>query len=217
MERRTVLGSLGAVAIAAAAPLRAQSPATGAIEAPAGKYVLDRTHGSLTWRISHFGLSNYTARFTRFDATVDFNPADLTKCSARAVIDVTSIETDYAQQSSKGDFNADLRGEKFFNVAKFREATWRSTSVQVVEGNRLRIPGELSLLGVTAPVTLDATLNGAVKSRPITKLPTLGFSARGTIDRRVFGMLAPPPAATPAGGVGAMVEIIIEAEFILPA
>lgn len=216
MERRTLLGSLGAVAIAAAAPVRAQSTAA-AIEAPAGKYVLDRTHGSLTWRISHFGLSNYTARFTRFDATLDFNPADLTKCSARAVIDIGSVETDYAQQSSKGDFNADLRGEKFFNVAKFREATWRSTSVQVVEGNRLRIPGELTLLGVSAPVTLDATLNGAVKSRPVTKLPTVGFSARGTIDRRVFGMLAPAPATTPAGGVGAMVEIIIEAEFILPA
>ncbi|MEI6319200.1 MAG: YceI family protein [Pseudomonadota bacterium] len=216
MERRTLLGSLGAVAIAAAAPVRAQSTA-GAIEAPAGSYVLDRTHASLTWRISHFGLSSYTARFTRFDSTLDFNPADLTKCSARAVIDIGSVETDYAQQSSKGDFNADLRGEKFFNVAKFREATWRSTSVQVVEGNRLRIPGELTLLGVSAPVTLDATLNGAVKSRPVTKLPTVGFSARGTIDRRVFGMLTPPPAGTPASGVGAMVEIIIEAEFILPA
>ena len=115
------------------------------------------------------------------------------------------------------DEAADLRGERFFNVAKFREATWRSTSVQVVEGNRLRIPGELTLLGVSAPVTLDATLNGAVKSRPITKLPTVGFSARGTIDRRVFGMLTPPPAATPASGIGTMVEIIIEAEFILPA
>ena len=216
MERRTLLGSLGAVAIAAAAPVRAQSTA-GTIDAPAGKYVLDRTHGSLTWRISHFGLSSYTARFTRFDSTLEFNPADLTKCSARTVIDIGSVETDYAQQSSKGDFNADLRGEKFFNVAKFREATWRSTSVQVVEGNRLRIPGELTLLGVSAPVTLDATLNGAVKSRPITKLPTVGFSARGTIDRRVFGMLTPPPAGTPASGIGAMVEIIIEAEFILPA
>ena len=216
MERRTLLGSLGAVAIAAAAPVRAQSTA-GAIEAPAGSYVLDRTHASLTWRNSHFGLSSYTARFTRFDSTLEFNPADLTKCSARSVIDIGSVETDYAQQSSKGDFNADMRGERFFNVAKFREATWRSTSVQVVEGNRLRIPGELTLLGVSAPVTLDATLNGAVKSRPVTKLPTVGFSARGTIDRRVFGMLAPAPATTPAGGVGAMVEIIIEAEFILPA
>jgi len=216
MERRTLLGSLGAVAIAAAAPVRAQSTA-GAMDAPAGSYVLDRTHASLTWRISHFGLSSYTARFTRFDSTLEFNPADLTKCSARTVIDIGSVETDYAQQSSKGDFNADLRGEKFFNVAKFREATWRSTSVQVVEGNRLRIPGELTLLGVSAPVTLDATLNGAVKSRPITKLPTVGFSARGTIDRRVFGMLTPPPASTPASGIGAMVEIIIEAEFILPA
>lgn len=217
MERRTILGSLGAAALAAAAPLRAQAQAPGVGEAPAGKYLLDRTHGSLTWRISHFGLSHYTARFTRFDADVEFNPADLSKCSARAVIDVTSVETDFGQQSPKGDFNADLRGERFFNVAKFREATWRSTSVQVVDGNRLRIPGELSLLGVTAPITLDATLNATFKSRPVSKLPTLGFSARGTIDRRVFGMLAPPPPSTPTGGVSAMVEIIIEAEFMLPA
>lgn len=215
MERRTILGSIGAIAVAAAAPVRAQP--VPAAEAPAGRYVLDRTHGSITWRISHFGLSNYTARFTRFDATLDYVPSDLTKCSAVAVIDVGSIETDYAQQSPKGDFNADLRGDRFFNVAKFREATWRSTGVQVLEGNRLRIPGELTLMGVTAPVALDATLNGAFRSRPVTKLPTLGFSARGTIDRRVFGLLTPPPPSTPAGGVGATVEIIIETEFMLPA
>ena len=217
MERRTVLGSLGAAALAAAAPVRAQAPGPGVGEAPAGKYLLDRTHGSLIWRISHFGLSNYTGRFTRFDAQVDFNPADLSKCSARAVIDVASIETDYGQQATDRDFNAELRTEKYFNVPKFREATWRSTSVQVIEGNRLRIPGELSLMGVTAPITLDATLNATFRSRPATKLPTIGFSARGTIDRRVFGLLAPPPPSTPTGGVSAMVEIIIEAEFMLPA
>ena len=63
-------------------------------------------------------------------------------------------------------------------------------------------------------LTLDATLNGSYTSRPVTKLPTIGFSARGTIDRRVFGLVNPPVGDV---GVGANVEIIIEAEFIKPA
>ena len=54
MERRTALASLGVLALAAAAPLRAQTM----IEAPAGRYLLDTTHASLLWRVRHFGLSN---------------------------------------------------------------------------------------------------------------------------------------------------------------
>jgi polyisoprenoid-binding protein YceI len=199
--------------MAAGLPAHAQSK----LDVPAGRYRLDPTHASLLWRISHFGLSNYTARFTRFDVQLDFDPADLARSSAQATIDMASIETDYPPGFNKRDWNGDLRSEKFFNVAKFREATWRSTKVQSVEGNRMRVAGDLALLGVSAPVSLEVTLNAGFRSRPPTNLPTIGFSARGTLDRRVFGMLAPPPAATPAGGVGAMVEIIIEAEFILPA
>jgi polyisoprenoid-binding protein YceI len=210
MERRTALASLGVLALAAAAPLRAQTM----IEAPAGRYLLDTTHASLLWRVRHFGLSNYTARFTRFTSEVDFDPTDLSKCVASASIDLASVETDYPVGLNKRDWNGDLRGDQFFNIAKFARATWRSTSVQVLEGNRLRIPGELSLLGISAPVTLDATLNGSYKSRPVTKLPTIGFSARGTIDRRVFGLANPPVGDV---GVGANVEIIIEAEFIKPS
>ncbi len=207
MLRRSVLGTLGAMTVAGVAPVRAQSPA---IDAPAGRYSLDITHASLLWRISHFGLSNYTARFTRFDAHVDFDPADLSKSSAAASIDLSSVETDYPAGLNKRDWNADLRGPKFFNVEKFARANWRSTGVQVLEPRRLRIAGELSLLGVSAPVTLEATLNGAFRSRPVTKLPTLGFSARGTFDRRGFGLGFPSPEE----GIGASVEIIIEAEFI---
>jgi polyisoprenoid-binding protein YceI len=199
--------------MAAGLPAHAQSK----LDVPAGRDRLDPTHASLLWRISHFGLSNYTARFTRFDVQLDFDPADLARSSAQATIDMASIETDYPPGFNKRDWNGDLRSEKFFNVAKFREATWRSTKVQSVEGNRMRVAGDLALLGVSAPVSLEVTLNAGFRSRPPTNLPTIGFSARGTLDRRVFGMLAPPPAATPAGGVGAMVEIIIEAEFILPA
>jgi polyisoprenoid-binding protein YceI len=210
MERRTALASLGVLALAAAAPLRAQPT----IEAPAGRYLLDTTHASLLWRVRHYGLSNYTARFTRFTSEVDFDPTDLSKCVASASIDLGSVETDYPVGLNKRDWNGDLRGDQFFNIAKFARATWRSASVQVLEGNRLRIPGELSLLGISAPLTLDATLNGSYKSRPVTKLPTIGFSARGTIDRRVFGLVNPPVGDV---GVGANVEIIIEAEFIKPA
>ena len=210
MERRTALASLGVLALAAAAPLRAQPT----IEAPAGRYLLDTTHASLLWRVRHYGLSNYTARFTRFTSEVDFDPTDLSKCVASASIDLGSVETDYPVGLNKRDWNGDLRGDQFFNIAKFARATWRSASVQVLEGNRLRIPGELSLLGISAPLTLDATLNGSYTSRPVTKLPTIGFSARGTIDRRVFGLVNPPVGDV---GVGANVEIIIEAEFIKPA
>jgi len=207
MLRRNILGTLGAVAVASAMPARAQAPA---LDAPAGRYDLDVTHASLLWRISHFGLSNYTARFTRFDAHVDFDPADLSKCSAAASIDLASVETDYPAGLNKRDWNADLRGSKFFNVEKFARANWRSTGVKLLEPRRLRIAGELSLLGVTAPVSLEATLNGVFRSRPVTRLPTIGFSARGTFDRRGFGLGFPSPEE----GIGASVEIIIEAEFM---
>ncbi len=215
MDRRTALGALGAVTTAAAtvaggAPAFAQTPVT---EAPAGRYSLDITHASLLWRISHFGLSNYTARFTRFDATLDFDPVDLSRCACTATIDVGSVETDYPAGLNKRDWNADLRGEKFFNVAKFASATWRSRSVKPLDAKRMSIAGELSLLGVSAPVTLEATLNGGFRSRPVTRLPTVGFSARGSFDRRPFGLVTPSPEE----GVGASVEIIIEAEFILRA
>jgi len=207
MLRRNILGTLGAVAVASAMAARAQAPA---LDAPAGRYDLDVTHASLLWRISHFGLSNYTARFTRFDAHVDFDPADLSKCSAAASIDLASVETDYPAGLNKRDWNADLRGPKFFNVEKLPRANWRSTGVKVLEPRRLRIAGELSLLGVSAPVALEATLNGVFRSRPVTKLPTIGFSARGTFDRRGFGLGFPSPEE----GIGASVEIIIEAEFM---
>ncbi|MCA3108023.1 MAG: YceI family protein [Rhodocyclaceae bacterium] len=199
--------------MAGSLPVCAQSK----LDVPAGRYRLDPTHASLLWRISHFGLSNYTARFTRFDVQLDFDPADLARSSAQATIDMASIETDYPPGFNKRDWNGDLRSERFFNVAKFREATWRSTKVQSVEGNRMRVAGDLALLGVSAPVPLEVTLNAGFRSRPPTNLPTIGFSARGTLDRRMFGMLTPPPPTPPEPGVSASVEIIIEAEFILPA
>lgn len=176
------------------------------IEAPAGTYVLEKTHASLHWRIRHMGLSNYTARFKRFDATVQFDPVDLSRSSVQASIDVGSLETDLTTP----DFNAELRGEPFFNVVRFPRATFSSKQVALTGPRSMRVLGDLTLLGVTRPVTLEVVLNGSMKNHPFAKVPALGFSAKATITRSAFG-LNPPPIRE---GVGDEVELLIEAELL---
>jgi polyisoprenoid-binding protein YceI len=86
------------------------------IEAPAGTYTLEKEHASLTWRARHVGLSNYTARFKRFDALIRFNPVDFAKSSVLASVELASIETDCVPAQGR-DFNAERRSEPFFSVA----------------------------------------------------------------------------------------------------
>jgi polyisoprenoid-binding protein YceI len=179
------------------------------IEAPAGIYVLDKTHASLHWRIRHMGLSNYTARFKRFDATIEFDPVNLARSSVQATIDIASVETDLITPDGR-DFNAELRSVHFFNVAKYSQATFNSTQVQVLGENSMRIQGELTMLGVSRPITFHVTLNGSMKSHPFAKVPALGVSARGSVVRTAYG-LNPPPIQE---GVGDQVDLVIEAEFL---
>jgi len=201
-RRATIAAAVFALTLSA----WAASPDPAPIEAPAGTYVLEKTHASLLWRIRHMGLSNYTARFKRFDVTLQFDPADLSRSSVQASIDVASLETDLATP----DFNAELRGEPFFNVAKFPRATFSSKQVTATGPRSLRVQGDLAMLGVTRPVTLDVVLNGSMKSHPFAKVPALGFSGKASIARTAFG-LNPPPIRE---GVGDEVELVVEAEFL---
>lgn len=184
----------------------ATGPAPAPIEAPAGTYVLEKTHASLHWRIRHMGLSNYTGRFKRFDVTLQFDPADFSRSAVQASIDTGSLETDLATP----DFNAELRSEPFFNVARFPTATFRSKQVTPTGPRSMRVLGDLVLLGVTRPVTLDVVLNGALQNHPFAKVPALGFSVKGSLTRTAFG-LNPPPIRQ---GVGDEVELIVEAELL---
>ncbi len=206
MHALTRRATLAAVALAFAHTAWAASPTPAPIEAPAGNYVLEKTHSSLHWRIRHMGLSNYTARFKRFDVTLQFDPADFSRSTVQASIDIGSLETDLTTP----DFNAELRGDPFFNVAKFPRATFTSKQVTPTGPRAMRVLGDLVLLGVARPVTLDVVLNGSMKSHPFAKVPALGFSAKGAIARTAFG-LNPPPVRE---GVGDEVELLIEAEFL---
>lgn len=182
----------------------AATPSTEIGAAPAGAYVLDEAHASITWRVWHLnGLSRYVARFDRFEAALDFDPANPAASRIEAVIDPRSVSTGDAEfdrliATSGGLLDADDHPEIRFV----------STSVEVTGDNQARVTGDLTFRGVTRPVTLEATYNGGAYDL-LRRANAVGFSARGSINRSDFGA-----GRYEAFGVSDEVELLIEAEFL---
>ncbi len=197
--------SLGAAAalilfLPGCASLVAPRVATEAAALKEGAYGLDASHAALTFKIDHLGFSNYVGRFERFDAELDFDAADPTAASISAVIDIASLDI------ANDDFAKTLTGPNWFDAGAFPEATFTSTAIEVTGENTGRMTGDLTLKGVTAPITLDVTFNGGANDI-LRGGYIVGFSAQGTFDRTDFGI------DRFAGVVGNDVTIEIEAEF----
>jgi polyisoprenoid-binding protein YceI len=204
-----------APATAAAEPAGEPSKkAAYAPDVPAGEYQLDRAHTTLLFRVSHMGFSNFTARFRRVDGQLHFDPRNVTATQLTATVDARSIETDYPDPGY--DFNGELQGEPWLNAAKFPEITFRTTQVEDLGNNALRVHGDLTLRGVTKPIVLDATYNGGYLKHPMDPQARVGFSAHGALRRSDFGITGGIPVAGSNLGVGDQVALIIESEFIGP-
>jgi len=187
----------------------AKAPAS---DAPAGEYTADPAHTSLNFRISHMGLSHYTARFTKVDAKLQFDPANPAGQSVAATIDANSLQTNYPDPA-KLNFDAQLEKE-FLETAKFPVITFKSTKVEPTGPATARITGDLTLHGVTKPVTLEATFNGGYKAGGMDPMGArIGFSGHGTFKRSDFGIAYGLPAPGSNFGVGDDIEVVIESEF----
>jgi polyisoprenoid-binding protein YceI len=200
-----------------AATVSAQAPDVAALapDTPAGTYRLDPTHASLLFRVDHMGFSNYTARFTGFDGTLEFDPQNPAAASLTATVDAASIETGFPFPEQV-DFDAQLRGEEWLNAARHPQMVFRSTQVTMTGPNTARIDGALTFRGVTHPMALDATFNGGYPGMEYDPAARIGFSARGKLNRSDYGMSTGIPAPGTRMGVGDAVEVIIEAEFSGP-
>jgi polyisoprenoid-binding protein YceI len=191
------------IALCLSVPARAQLAA----DVPAGTYKLDPTHASLTWKVLHMGLANYTARFAKLDATLVFDPAKPEAAKLTASVDPTSIKTDYPNVA-KVDFDKELvEGAKFFNAGVAKAITFTSTAVKMTGAKTADVTGDLTLLGVTKPVTLKVTFNAGMKEHPFAKKPAIGFSGTATIKRSEFGMSHLIPI------VADDVNLLLEVEF----
>lgn len=189
------------VALLAAGPAFAESDFTkDPAKVQPGAYVLDKDHGKITWSVSHLGFSTYYGQITGVEAKLTVDP----KAPDNSKLDVT-VATDTVA-SLHPELDKHLKSADFFDVAQFPTATFKATKIAVTGANTGTITGDLTLRGVTKPVTLEATFNQA-GTFPMDKAYRLGFDAKGTIKRSDFGMDAYLPM------LGDEVGLLIEAEF----
>ncbi|WDI31288.1 YceI family protein [Hyphococcus flavus] len=186
-----------------------EQPASGVSEAadfgaPSGEYRSEERHRYITFSYMHQGYSRPWVRWRDWDAVLDWDAENPEDSSLSVTIDATSVD------SGVDVFDGHLQGERFFDTANHPEITFESTSLNRMSDTEGTMTGDLTIKGVSKPVTLDVQFNkGAYEER--SNVYKLGFSAIGTVKRSEFGMTYAIPA------VSDEVEIIIESEFTMPA
>lgn len=176
----------------------------GTPPAPAGTYVTDPAHTSVTWSLDHSGLSHWTARFVDVHGTLDWKPEDPAASTLRVEIDPRSVRTDFPAPEET-DFDGMIATSDDFLAGK--PIVFVSTSVEVTGENHGLVHGDLSFRGETHPVRLDVTFNGSMAEHPFAKEPKIGFSATTHFDRSDWGLAILTPF------IGDRIDLVVETQL----
>jgi polyisoprenoid-binding protein YceI len=164
-------------------------------------YTLDPNHTQVQFVWNHFGFSNLTGQFGKVEGKLDFDEADPTKSSVTATISMDSVNSNVKK------LDGELAGSDYFDAAKYPTATFKSTHVERgATPDKLKVTGDLTMHGVTKPVTLDVDVV-KVGEHPMRKAPAAGFTATATIKRSDFGVTKYVPAV----GDDVKIHIVTEA------
>lgn len=203
MKRKyATIAALGVAVLSGAAIAQGGALTRDPIDVRSGSYALDPAHGKITWSVDHMGFSTYVGQFTDVSATLDLDVRNPAASRLAATIDTTSAGTLNEQLDSH------LKTADFFDAAKFPEAQFKATAIKLIDRDSATITGDLTLRGVTRPVTIEADFNQA-GINPVDKQYTLGFDGEATIKRSDFGINYGLPV------LGDEVTLNLEAEFKL--
>ncbi|RKF46009.1 YceI family protein [Paraburkholderia fungorum] len=198
-----VLFSATLLTVAACTPVRVLTHTVSQNETrvPPGRYDIDPDHTSITFDIDHFKYSRFTMRFDRKQGQLDWNEGGLDRSSATITIDAASIDTNVPLLDKM------VKSESMLDVSRYPDLRFVTTHFERTGESRGMLSGDLTIHGVTQPVTLDVSFNGFAPD-PLTKKDTLGFSADGHFSRAKFGLATWYPA------VGDDIHVRIQAEFV---
>jgi polyisoprenoid-binding protein YceI len=169
------------------------------------KWAIDNAHSSVSFTVTHMVISEITGSFKKYSADITASKPDFTDAVIDFTIEVNSINTDNENRDKH------LKSPDFFDAEKFPTMNFKSTSLKKISGNKYTLGGNLTIKGVTKPVTFEVTYGGTAKDgQGNTKA---GFKANATIDRFDYGLKW--NALTEAGGamVGKDVAIDIKLEL----
>lgn len=201
LSQRLVLSASAAALLLSVGAVQAQdavSPRPADVRA--GTYALDPAHSKITWSVSHMGFSTYVGQFAGATGTLKIDPKAPRAAQLEVKVDTTAVGT------LNKALDDHLKSPDFLDVAKHPTATFRATGVTLTGDRTAEVAGQLTLRGVTRPVTFKATFNQAGVN-PVDKVYSLGFDGEAKIRRSEFGVSYGVP------GVSDEVTLHLEAEF----
>jgi polyisoprenoid-binding protein YceI len=204
---KAALASLAGLALLSAAAAAqpagpAVSPDFSAVRP--GDYAVEPVHTRILFSLSHLGFSTWYGDFTHASGSARIDPAHPAASSVEVSVPTDSVATTNAV------LDGELKGPDWFDAARFPAITFKSRQLTVTGPDRGQMVGDLTLHGVTRPVTLQVQFHGAGVN-PLTHAFTAGFDATGAIKRGDFGITQDLPL------VGDEVTLIISAAFVRKA
>jgi polyisoprenoid-binding protein YceI len=167
---------------------------------------IDPAHSQAGFTIRHMGISNVYGRFGNVNGEIKLDPQDLTKASINATVDTTTVDTGVAQRDTH------LKSADFFEVTKYPTMTFVSKSISHA-GDGYDVVGDLTLHGVTKPVTLHVDEPSKEQTGPDGKLHR-GFSGSPTIHRQDFGLVWNGTLKSGDQMIGDNVKVTLDVEAI---
>ncbi|AOR76076.1 MULTISPECIES: YceI family protein [Sphingomonadaceae] len=178
---RYLASALAAASLVVAAPIVAQQADTNAAAVQAGNYALDSAHTLVRFTVDHFGISEFFGTLPGASGTLSLDPKNLASAKLDVSVPVASVST------TNKTLDEELVGAEWFDAAQYPTMRFVSTKVVKTGASTADVTGNLTLHGVTKPVTLKASFKAA-NVNPMKKVYTLGFNAVGTIKRTEFGV-----------------------------
>ena len=167
---------------------------------------IDPAHSHVEFAVKHLMIATVKGRFGVVQGTARTDDSDPSRGGVEVEIDADSIDTRQAQR------DAHLKSADFFDVEKFPKLTFKSTRIHDVSGDDFKLTGDLTIHGVTRPVTLDVTSEG--RGKDPWGGDRAGFSATGKIKRSEFGLTWNQVLETGGFAVGDDIKISLDVELV---
>ncbi len=169
-------------------------------------YKIDPSHSEVSFKVKHLMISTVTGQFSSFDAGFQSESTDFSDASIRFDADINSISTNNSQRDEH------LKSADFFDAAQYPKLQFVSTGMRKTDEKNFLLDGELSMHGITKPLTLEVEYAGRMTDPYGNEKH--GFEINGKINRKDFGLNW--SAITEAGGVVVSddIKIAVNAQFI---